>query len=480
MSLKMVAEIVMSSGAFVDMSWFVTANGSPVLALGLTTSIEIYIKSKGQGNDISYWKREYTAKEENLKTIFWLPSGNLFYSTCSSSKMIKFVESSFFDSVDQENGRLVDYHPKLLSHYFISERYEYVRQTLTVLYLFVKLAVESGNEFVQTPSLLWTLAGIETCKTSNSIRVEDLFYEASNESSTQLDELNHDQVHFLAENIPKLHIKNLSGSDKDTLVMLVKSFSDLNEYKNSLDSNGVRYLLPAMISLQRLAAGMQPEVTSRDACWAFFSDSQDAVQEILTKICNGKIIWKTAKALGLGWWIRNPECLKKLVEAMARNQFLANDGVKDPTACSLFYLALRKKNVLLGLWKLASSHPEHTMMVKFLMNDFENERWQNAAMKNAFALLGKQRYEYAVSFFILAGKLKDAVNVCMKQLDDPQLAIILCRVYEGEDGPVLKNLLASQLLPKAFDIQDRWMLSILLTMDKQREKAFYSVTVLYF
>jgi hypothetical protein len=77
---------------------------------------------------------------------------------------------------------------------------------------------------------------------------------------------------------------------------------------------------------------------------------------------------------------------------MARTQFLANDGIKDPTACSLFYLVLKKKNVLLGLWKLASNHPEHAMMVKFLSNDFDQEKWQTTAMKNAFALLGKQRY----------------------------------------------------------------------------------------
>ncbi len=71
---------------------------------------------------------------------------------------------------------------------------------------------------------------------------------------------------------------------------------------------------------------------------------------------------------------------------------MGKDGVHDPVACSLFYLALKKKNVLLGLWKLASSHSEQTAMLKFLSNNFEEERWKTAALKNAFALLGKQRY----------------------------------------------------------------------------------------
>ena len=31
-------------------------------------------------------------------------------------------------------------------------------------------------------------------------------------------------------------------------------------------------------------------------------------------------------------------------------------------------------------------------MMKFLMNDFSEARWKSAAMKNAYALIGKHRY----------------------------------------------------------------------------------------
>lgn len=68
------------------------------------------------------------------------------------------------------------------------------------------------------------------------------------------------------------------------------------------------------------------------------------------------------------------------------------DDQKNPVDCSLFYLALKKKNVLLGIWKLANSHPEQAAMLKFLANDFKEEKWRNAALKNAYALLGKQRF----------------------------------------------------------------------------------------
>src|SRR5271170_2825827 len=79
------------------------------------------------------------------------------------------------------------------------------------------------------------------------------------------------------------------------------------------------------------------------------------------------------------------------MELLARNQYAQTDE-RDPIDCSLFYLALRKKNVLLGLWRSAGWHKEQTAMIKFLSHDFRESRWRLAASKNAYALLARQRY----------------------------------------------------------------------------------------
>lgn len=49
-------------------------------------------------------------------------------------------------------------------------------------------------------------------------------------------------------------------------------------------------------------------------------------------------------------------------------------------------------------------------MADFFMQDFAEERWKKAALKNAFVLMGKQRFENAAAFFLLAGSLNDAVR----------------------------------------------------------------------
>lgn len=85
-------------------------------------------------------------------------------------------------------------------------------------------------------------------------------------------------------------------------------------------------------------------------------------------------------------------------------------------------------------------------MMNFFANDFSQERWRKAALKNAFALLSKQRFEHAAAFFLLAGKLWDAIDVCINRLKDLQLALVVTRLYEGDGGPTYERLLKECIL----------------------------------
>ena len=140
-------------------------------------------------------------------------------------------------------------------------------------------------------------------------------------------------------------------------------------------------------------------------------------------------------------------------------------------------MALKKKAVLTGLWRMATWHREQASTQRFLQNNFEDPRWRTAALKNAYALMGKRRFEYAAAFFLLAGALKDAVSVLSNQLGDTQLAIAVARVYEGDDGPILADFLKEQILPKAAIEGNRWMATWALWMLGKRDKAVRALIV---
>lgn len=67
--------------------------------------------------------------------------------------------------------------------------------------------------------------------------------------------------------------------------------------------------------------------------------------------------------------------------------------------------------------------------------------------------------EYAAAFFLLADHLRDAVHVIANQLNDIQLAIAVARVYEGDGGPVLKDLVQSCILQQAVSEGNKFLAS---------------------
>jgi hypothetical protein len=301
------------SGAFVDISWYVTTNGFEILALGLSKHIEIYIK-KRKKDSISKWSLHTTFKlTETLITLGWLWDFKLLVST-SSNYIIKPIEN-LLETVNENSGRMSDIHPILLYHYLISGKYEQVSKQLSILNLFVKLAVESGSGIVDTPAMMWDFFEVTDSQISN---VDDLFGEDTEIESKTLGQFTKEKVDFLMENIPKLKLRHMLDSDRDQLVIFIKAFSDLDQYRYSLDVNATRYLLPALMVLNNGTTGMN-KITSRDSCWAFFSDSQDFLLEMLLKNMNGKMVWEHAKSIGLGWWIRNPETLVNVIIIFRKN-----------------------------------------------------------------------------------------------------------------------------------------------------------------
>ena len=86
------------------------------------------------------------------------------------------------------------------------------------------------------------------------------------------------------------------------------------------------------------------------------------------------------------------------IETIGRIEYTKTlSDVKDPITASLFYLALKKKHMVVTLWKQASGHSDQRAMLKFLINDFEEPRWKSAALKNGYALLSQRRFRASIA-----------------------------------------------------------------------------------
>jgi WD40 repeat protein len=215
---------------------------------------------------------------------------------------------------------------------------------------------------------------------------------------------------------------------------------------DNLDDCGLRFLLAMKhygyllrcLSLAQRTQFQKQGVGTNNLAWAYHSESQEELLNLIPSFAKGEPTWPLLRELGVGWWIRNLSVLKQCVQVLAKSAYQTK---QDPMDAALYYLAMNKKSVLWGLYR--SKRDER--MTQFFANNFTENRWRKAALKNAYALLGKQRFDHAAAFFLLAGNLKDAMEVCLQKLQDLQLAIIIVRLYEG-DGDSFKKLLYQEIL----------------------------------
>ncbi|ODM97221.1 DmX-like protein 2 [Orchesella cincta] len=250
---------------------------------------------------------------------------------------------------------------------------------------------------------------------------------------------------------------------------------------DSLDECGLRflivvkqytYLVRCLPPAQRVQLQKQGISTS-DVVWAFHSESQEDILNLIPAYQKGNMTWQQLREIGVGWWLRNNQTLRLCMEKLGKHAFQRE---QDPMDAAIFFLAMKKKTLLWGLYR----SNRNTKMEQFFQNDFSQERWRKAALKNAYALLGKQRFEHAAAFFLLSGSLKDALEVCLSKLKDIQLALVIARLYDGGDldpiPPSVKNLLQTEIInPRPGEVgeaeRDPFLCSIALWMLKEYQSS---------
>ncbi|XP_053214869.1 dmX-like protein 2 isoform X2 [Panonychus citri] len=285
---------------------------------------------------------------------------------------------------------------------------------------------------------------------------------------TDLKDFNAHQARLLTKLLTHSHLPGLSSLDQMHLLALADAVASFNPSKDSsvsandsdyygslgsevregapisadsLDDCGLRfllamrqhtYLLRCLPYAHRKLLQKQGLSTS-DIVWAFHSETQEELAQLIPSVAKGNPKWNELREVGCGWWIRNNAVLRRLMEQVAKASFQA---AQDPLDAALFYLAMKKKSLVWGLYRSIGDRK----MTEFFQNNFNEDKWRRAALKNAYALLGKQRFTHAAAFFLLGGAIWDAIEVCLNKLEDMQLAMTIVRLYEGDIETVPSNL----------------------------------------
>ncbi|KAJ4390451.1 regulator of (H+)-ATPase in vacuolar membrane [Neurospora sp. IMI 360204] len=384
-----------------------------------------------------------------------------------------------FEVVQRLNGPLPVFHPQFLSQCILSGKIALVHRVLLALHKTLKFWVEGEtiDDYLGLPLEDFWSGEYTDNHTGHSSRKQrndagDYFSGDRRMSFDDGDDevFSEEVAMKIGEKLTEIGLPQLSRHEQIQLVDIVECVGTVEKQRRSLDENGARFMLFYRQHALRKRRTNENHMSWREIAWAYHSGSQDILLDFVSRQHHGPMLWEDAREAGIFMWLTDPSAVKTQFEIIARNEYSKSE-MKNPVDCSLFYLALKKKTVLQGLWRMASWNREQGATLRFLANNFDDPKWRTAALKNAYALMSKRRFVYAAAFFLLADHLQDAVNVCLNQLKDLQLAIAITRVYEGDHGPVLRKLLEEEVLSIAAKDGNRWLASWAFWMLHRRDMA---------
>ncbi|GBE62503.1 dmX 2 isoform X2, putative [Babesia ovata] len=163
------------------------------------------------------------------------------------------------------------------------------------------------------------------------------------------------------------------------------------------------------------------------------------------ELCNHLL--RNMKTFGIGYWVRSPSCIEQFCSTLERG-FRKLISVTD-SASNVdmfdefgFWSILRGKPLVYGCVLKAKGFQK---LGEFFSNNFSEDRWKQAAVKNAYALIAQKRYLLAAGFFVLADKVSDAVNVCFQYMDNAQLACLICKIRQHDLEDALRLMKPSRV-----------------------------------
>lgn len=165
-------------------------------------------------------------------------------------------------------------------------------------------------------------------------------------------------------------------------------------------------------------------ICSEQVAWGAITDFQD---ELLQECFPTPVMtWKEMKQLRLPFWVKSVTKLQQFTEKAAQTEYAST---RDPFHVALFYVLLGKTKLLASLFKMANE----SRISDLLNNDFSDPRWKNAAIKNAYVLKAKRRYELSTAFFLLGGKVQEAMAVAEHADRTLVLSFLIARLSEKWD-----------------------------------------------
>ncbi|KAF2227537.1 RAVE protein 1 C terminal-domain-containing protein [Elsinoe ampelina] len=470
-----------------DLDWAATPDRQSILAVGFPRRVHVLSQQRyDYVSERPAWARikEVVLPSSNPHPIgdsVWLSDGSLaigagnqLYLTSNTVDLQKDLSPELQSSIPHNrashihqlvrrmNGPLPVFHPQFIMQCVLADKLDVVQKVLLKLLQVLKFYTE-GDEI--DAMLGFEVSDFAASVNTNSGQNKPLTNGTRSYTDDDSKSITTSVATSLTDYLTTKSIPQLTSSEQASLASIIDCISLVALHSRSIDSNASRFLLFWRSHLLRThqTRTLSPSpIPYREVLFAYHSTSQDLLIPLIVppspSSSTPSLTWPLARQSRLFTFLTSRTTLLEQFESLAKSAYTSSDP-RNPVDCSLHYLALRKKPVLVGLWRMATWSREQGATMRLLRNDFSEARWRTAARKNAFALMGKRRFEYAAAFFLLADDLRAALGVLENQLGDVEMAVAVGRVYGGDEAGEVRDLVRRRVVGEAVRRGDRWGVS---------------------
>lgn len=136
----------------------------------------------------------------------------------------------------------------------------------------------------------------------------------------------------LNEKLTIIPIPQLSGREQFHLADMVECIATVEKHRRSMDDNASRFLVYFRQYMLRKSQRRQNPVNIswREITWAFHSDSQEILVDMVTRQYHGQMQWEHARESGMFTWLKDiaavvSSVLYQLYETVRTEIYISRD-----------------------------------------------------------------------------------------------------------------------------------------------------------
>ena len=122
----------------------------------------------------------------------------------------------------------------------------------------------------------------------------------------------------LNENLAKTAVPQLTGQEQIHLANMIECVATAEKHRRSMDDNAMRYLLFFRQFMLRKGhvQSNSTRITWREIAWAYHSNSQDILVDLVSKQFQGKVLWEHARESGMFMWMTDISALVSIANTV--------------------------------------------------------------------------------------------------------------------------------------------------------------------